>query len=73
MMLGDDFHGEMVLFDIDVRIVAHRFHQSSLYLRTGIVGMVENTEFRVASLAVQVKVPVFLVEVDSPVDEFFNL
>ena len=73
MMLGDDLHGKMVLFDIYVRIVAHRLHQSSLYLRTGIVGMVENTEFRVASLAVQVKVPVFLVEIDSPVDEFFNL
>ena len=74
VVLGDDFHGEVVLLHVDVGIVAHGLHQSALYLGTRIIGMVKDTEFRVSALTMKVERTVLLtVEVHAPVDEFLNL
>ena len=74
MVLGDDFDGEVVLLDGDVRVVAHCLHQSALYLGTGVVGMVEDAELRVPALTMQVELTVtLLVEVNAPVDELTYL
>ena len=71
MMLGDDFHGKVVFLDLNVRCVAHRLHQATLYLCTRVVGMVQNSELRVSTLTVQVKVAILLpVKVHSPLHQF---
>ena len=71
MMLRDDLYGKMVLQYLDIGVVTYRFHQSALDLGTGVIGMVQDTELRVTSFAVQVKLSVlFLVEVNAPVDQF---
>ena len=50
------------------------FHQSALYLRTGVVGMMEYAELGVSTLAMEVELSVlFLVEVDTPLHQFLNL
>ena len=73
-MLGDNLHGKVVLLDVNVGAGTHSRHQSTLYLGTGVVGMVQDAELRVASLAVQVEVAVLLtVEVDAPLYEFLDL
>ena len=60
----------MVFEDVDVGICAHLLDKALLYFEAGVVGMVENTEFGVASLAVEVeRAVVFFVEVDAVVDE----
>ena len=74
MVLGDDFHGKMILLDVDVGIVSHGSHQSSLDFGTRIVGMVKDAEFRVTSFTMQVEFSAFIaVEIYPPVDEFRNL
>ena len=73
MVLRDDLHGKMILQYVDIRIIAHRFHQTPLDLRTRVIGMVEDTELGVSAFAVQVKITVFfLIEVNAPVDQFLN-
>ena len=67
VVLGDDFHGEVVFQDGDVRVVAHGFHQSALDFKPRVVGMVQDAEFRVSAFAVQVEFPVLvLVEIHAP-------
>ena len=74
VVLSDNLHGEVVLLDVDVRTIAHSLHQSALYFGTRIVGVVQNAEFRVSTLAVQVELAVFLaVEVDTPIHKFLYL
>ncbi len=74
MVLGNDFNGEVVLPDVDVRARPDGLHQSALYLGTGVVGVVQYAELRVAALAVQVEVAALLaVEVDAPADQLLNL
>ena len=74
VVLGNNLYGKMVFLDIDVGVAAHGFHQSALYLGAGVVGMVQDAELGVASLAVQVELTVVLaVEVDTPVDELLDL
>ena len=74
MMLRDNLHSKVVLLDVDIRIAAHRLHQSALNLSSGVVGMVKDTELRVSSLAVKVERAVFLfVEIHSPLHQFLNL
>ena len=74
MVLGDDLHGKVVLLDIDVRTSAYGCHQAPLDLSSGIVGMVQDTELRVSSLAVQVEVALLvLIEVHPPVHQFLDL
>src|SRR5574344_200500 len=74
MMLCDDFHSEMIFLDGDVWIAAYSLHQTSLYLSTRIVCMVQNAEFRVTAFSVQVVgAVVLLVEVYAPVYQFLDL
>ena len=74
MVLRDNLHGEMILLDINIGIIAHGFHQSTLYLRARVVGMMQNAELRMSSLAMQVIFPVLLlVEMHAPVHQLLNL
>ena len=74
MVLGDNLYSEVVLFDVDIGIVAYRLHQTALDLCTGIVLVVQNTELGVTALTVQVELPLLgLVEVHTPVNQLFNL
>ena len=45
----------MVFLHVDVGTIAHSLHQSALYLGTRVVGMMQDTELRMAALAVQVE------------------
>ena len=68
MMLGKYLDCKMVVENCDVRVLAHGFDKRLLNLGTGIVGMVQNAEFRMSSFTVKVELAVFvLVEIDSPV------
>ncbi len=66
-MLGDDLNRKVVFQDVDIGIVAHCFHQPTLDLRARIVGVVQNSELGMATLAVKIKssfgVPI---EIDAP-------
>lgn len=74
MVLGDDFHSEVVFVDVDIWVLLHSLYQALLNLETGVVGMVEDTEFGVAAFAVEVECAVGLaVEVDSPLEELTDL
>ena len=44
MVLCDYLNGKVVFLDVYIRVAAYRLHQSTLYFRTGIVGMVKNSE-----------------------------
>ena len=74
VVLGDDFHGEVVFLDLNVGTGPDGRHESALYLGSGIVGMVQNAELRVTALAVQVEGAVVLaVEVDAPLHQLLYL
>ena len=74
MVLGDDLYCEMILLDVDIRVVPHRLHQSTLDFRACVVSVVEDAEFRVSALTMQVEGAVFfLVEVHTPFHEFLDL
>ena len=73
MVLRDDFHCEMMLQHLDVRMISHRLHQSSLNLCTRVVGMVQDAKLRVTSFTMQVKLAVLLlVEVHTPAHQVFD-
>lgn len=55
MMLSDYFYSEMILIYIDIRVGFHRTYKTFLNLETGIVGMMQNTEFTVTAFAVQIE------------------
>lgn len=70
VVLRDDLHGEVVLQNLNLRVVAHGIHKAALNLEACVVLMVEDAELGMAALAVQVERAVsLLVEVDAPVDE----
>lgn len=74
MVLGNDLDGKMVFTDVNVGMVFDGFHESTLYLSTGVIGMVEDTELRMTAFAVEVELTIALfVEIDSPVDQFGDL
>ena len=74
VVLGNDFHGEMVLLHLNVFTGTYGFHQSTLYLSTRIVGMVQDAELGVTALAVQVELSIVLtVEVHTPLYQFLDL
>ena len=74
MVLRDDLHGKVIFLHLDIGIVTHSLHQSTLYLGSRIVGMVQDTELRVPALPVQVEgAVILLVEIHAPVHEFLNL
>ena len=55
MVLRYNIDSKLMLFQFNIGVIAHRLQQSTLYLGTGIILMVQNAEFRMASLSVQVK------------------
>ena len=74
MVLCDNLHSEMVFLDINIRIIAHSLHQSTLNLCTRIVSMVQNAELRVPAFTMQVEVAILLaVEVDTPLHQLLDL
>ena len=74
MVLGNDFHGIEMREDGDVGVCLHGFYQAGLDFGTRIVLVVKDAELRMAAFLVKVELSVFfLVEVHSPLDEFFNL
>ncbi len=59
---------------VDVGILADAAYEALLYLVAGVVGVVEDAEFAVAALAVQVELAVVApVEIHAPADEFAYL
>ena len=49
MVLGDDFYGEVVFQNVNIRVVPYRSHQSALNFRTGVICVVENAKLRVSA------------------------
>ena len=67
MVLGYDLDGEMMFEDVDHRMGFNGCYEALLDLKAGVVGMVENAEFAVAPLAVEVERAVGgLVEINAP-------
>ncbi len=74
MVLGDDLHGAVMVVDVDVIGVLYAAHQGLLDCGAGVVGVVQDAEFGVSALAVQVEGAVLLaVEVDAPRQQLLNL
>ena len=74
VVLRDNLHGEVVLLHLDVGTCPDGSHQSALYLGSCVVGVVEDAELRVTSLAVEVEIAVLVfVEVDTPPHQFLDL
>jgi len=73
VMLRDYLDCEMVFKDIDIRMLPHSLHESTLYLGSSVVCMMKNTELRVTSFTVKVEAAIlFAVEVDTPLQELAN-
>ena len=67
MVLRDNLHGEVVLQHCDALVGPDGPYQTLLDLVPRVVGMVQDAEFRVAALAMEVKLPLgILVEVHAP-------
>ena len=67
MVLCDDLHGIVVFHDADVAASPAGFDESPLDFEAGVVGMVEDAEFGVSALAVEVVFSVIaFVEVHTP-------
>ena len=74
MVLGDDFHRKEICEYGDVRMLFYGFNQAVLYLRSGIVLVMQDAELRVSAFFMQVEFSViFLVEVHSPFDKLVDL
>ena len=74
MMLGDDLDSKVILFDIDLRTCTDSLHQTTLYLSSSIIGVMEDTELRVSSLTMEVKgTIILLVEVYAPLHHLLYL
>ena len=72
-MLRYDFYGKVVFEYRNVGISFHSFDKSSLNLEAGVVGVVKNSELRVAAFAVKIESSVVvLVEVHTVLHEKFN-
>ena len=67
MMLGNDFNGKMLVEYINVRMFLYCFNQAVLNLFTCIILMMKDTEIRVTTLLVKVKITLLiLIEIDAP-------
>ena len=74
MVLRDNLYGEMMFLDLDIGMGAQRFHHPSLDFSSCIVGMMKNTELRVAAFAMQVELAIRLsVEVHTPMHHLIDL
>ncbi len=70
MMLRNDFNCKMVLKNLYIRIVADCLHQAALYLKAGVIGMMQDSEFRMSTLTMQIKRTVFLtIEIHTPLNQ----
>ncbi len=73
-MLGYNLYGEMVFVDINARIASDSFYKALLDFIAGVVGMVENTEFRMPPFTVKVECAIILfVEIHPPLNQLTNL
>jgi len=73
MVLRDDFNRKVMFQHFDVGMLANGRHEAALNLRARVVGVVQDAEFAVSALAMQVERAVFLpVEVDAPLHEVAN-
>ena len=74
VMLGDDFHGEVVIEDVYAGVALDGLDEAGLDFGSGVVLVVQDAKFRVSAFAVQVEVArVVLVEVHTPADELLDL
>ena len=72
-MLRDDLHGEMIFQYLYGGMIAYCLHEAALYLSSCVVGMMQDTELRVTSLAVQVICPILLlIEVHAPLHQVLD-
>ena len=73
MVLRNDFNGKMILQHRNVRMPSHGFHQPALDFESRVVSMMQDTEFRMAALTMQIEVTLFiLVEVHPPLHHILN-
>lgn len=73
MVLGDDFYGKMMLVDVYIGVMSHCLYKTALYFESGVVGVMQYSEFAMSTLAVQVKRPVFAtVKVHTPRQQIFD-
>ena len=64
----------MIFLDVDVRVVAHSLHQSTLNLGTRVVGVMKDAELAVTALTMEVELAILLlVEVDTPFYQLLDL
>src|SRR5690554_7319827 len=74
VVLGNDFHGNVVLEQANVGVVFNGLGEGALYLKSGVVFVVQYAVLGVAALAVQVKFAVLrLVEARTPVHQLLDL
>ena len=74
VVLRNDLDSEAVGEDVDVAVGEDSLHKTLLDLGSGVVGMVQDSEFGVSPLAMEVERSVILlVEVDAPRDQLADL
>ena len=74
MVLGEDFHSEVVLINVDIGIVLNGLDERHLDFVARIVGMVQDAELAVTALTVQVKLAFLVaVKVHAPPQQLLNL
>ena len=74
VMLGNNFNGKMLVEHINVRMFLYRFNQAILNLFSCVIFMVKNTEIRVTTLLVKVKIALLIfIEIDTPLQQLFDL
>ena len=65
---------KMILFNINIGIVTHSLHQTSLYFGSGVISMMQYSELRMPSLTVKVESAIFiLVEINTPINQLSYL
>ena len=70
MVLSDKFDCKTVLKHVDIWIFSDGPYQALLDFKTGIVGMMQDAEFRVSALAVQIKLSVGIpVKINTPLKQ----
>ncbi len=74
MVLGYYFYCKMIFKYVNLVIGTYRLDKSALDLKSGIVGMMEDSEFGVPSFTVQVKAAILLaVELNAPFQQLLDL
>ena len=74
MVLRYDLDSEVVFKNVDIGILPNLTDEALLNFEAGVVGMVENTEFRVSAFAVEIELAIFLaVEIHTPLKQLADL